>query len=502
MSVAPTETDAAALENLRQIKHIVVLMMENRSFDHMLGYLKRGSPGHEPIPEVDGLNGDEWNEDDRGQKITVYPLPENRIAFHQPNKPFDESLDPKHGRSSVAEQLAGGNKGFVKNYIREKQPPEDWRNLPMGYYTARDLPVYDFLARNFCVCDRWHSSVPADTWPNRLYALAAQAKPSVGHKPGAWKNVVRRLLGAGPLHTIENAPIFEVAAFTRQLEDEKWRWYSYDPATLRGADKRYRDFRRIDRKNFAYFNRKEVHLPERLLEELIEFQDSFLDDATKTGEQGLRQVSWIDPNFIDVRVLDTTSNDDHPPSDIHAGQLLAFELYHALANSPDWNETLLVITYDEHGGFFDHVEPPLVNDGSGFATFGLRVPALVVGPRVRNFVCHEFFDHTSLMKTILLRFAKDPQAAIAAMGSRVERAAHLGVVLGDSPRGDLPDDSSLESGLEQWRTKARSDRRARAASKAPDPDGAGQNWVPTELQQEFGAFTIALREQGLPPGQP
>ena len=143
------------LERLQQIKHIVVLMMENRSFDHMLGYLK-----NDGMPEVNGLNGDESNEDDRGNRIAVYPFPDGVTAFHLPGQPFDESLDPQHGPSSVAEQLAGGNGGFVKNFIREKKPPDEWRSLPMGHYTSKHLPVYDLLARQYCVCDSWHSSIP------------------------------------------------------------------------------------------------------------------------------------------------------------------------------------------------------------------------------------------------------------------------------------------------------------------------------------------------------
>jgi hypothetical protein len=144
-----------------------------------------------------------------------------------------------------------------------------------------------------------------------------------------------------------------------------------------------------------------------------------------------------------------------------------------------------------------------VNDGSGFPTYGLRVPALVIGPRVRKFVCHTFFDHTSLMKTILLRFAGDPQAAIKRMGPRVERAEHLGLVLADEPRTDIPGHQGLIDNLERWRTDAREERRAHAlAQPAADPDGAGQNWEPTELQREFAALSLSLREQGLPPGQP
>jgi phospholipase C len=488
----------ADIERLKEIKHIVVLMMENRSFDHMLGYLKKDG-----LPEVDGLTGDESNEDDRGQKISIYPFPKDETAFHLPGKPFDDTLDPQHEPASVAEQLAGGNAGFVKNFIRQNKPPAQYRSLPMGYYTREHLPVYDFLARQFCVCDRWHSSIPGDTWPNRLYALAAKASEPVGHKLRPLERLFRFLGGLGPLHKLENAPIFEVEAFTRQLEEEQWRWYSHDPATLRGADKRYRDFLRPDRKNFAYFNRKEISLPLQVAEAAFELRDSFLDDATKDGPHGLREVSWIDPNFINLRVSDPTSNDDHPPSDVKAGQALVLELYHALANSPGWKDTLLVITYDEHGGFYDHVAPPPANDGSGYQTFGVRVPTLVVGPRVRKFACHEFFDHTSLMKTILLRFARDPQAAIKRMGPRVERAQHLGVVLEDAPRTDLDSHVDLLTELDAWRADARAKRRvAEQGQPAPDPDGAGQNWQPTQLQREFTAFSVEMRERGLPPGAP
>jgi len=181
------------------------------------------------------------------------------------------------------------------------------------------------------------------------------------------------------------------------------------------------------------------------------------------------------------------------------------ELYHALVNSPNWKNTLLVITYDEHGGFYDHVVPPAVpaGDPCGYETFGVRVPALVVGPRVRNFVCHEFFDHTTLMKTILLRFARDPEAAIRKMGPRVERAQHLGVVLVEEPHTDLPDHRHLFDRFEKWRTAARTQRRAAARAQAsPDPDGAGQNWEPTELQRDYSRAAAALREEGLPPGTP
>jgi phospholipase C len=375
----------------------------------------------------------------------------------------------------------------------------------MGYYTSKDVPVYDHLARQYCVCDRWYASIPGDTWPNRLYALAARAADPVGRKLKLLERIFGFLRGWGLLRRLEKEPIYAVEAFTRHLADEQWRWYSYDPATLRLADRRYRDFRQIGGKNFAYFDRKAIPFTERALKALVELRDSFLDDAVKSGEHGLRAVSWIDPNFIDHRVFESTSNDDHPPSDILAGQELVLELYHALVNSPNWENTLLVITYDEHGGFYDHVVPPAVpaGDPSGYPTFGVRVPALVVGPRVRNLVCHEFFDHTTLMKTILLRFARDPEAAIRRMGPRVQRAQHLGVVLAEEPRADLPDHDRLFARFEEWRSAVRARRRAAARGKAsPDPDGAGQNWKPTELQRDYSRAAAALLKEGLPPGMP
>ncbi len=488
------------LERLKQIKHIVVLMMENRSFDHMLGYLKQAG-----MPEIDGLEGIETNPDEKGVPVPGFEFGDDQYAFHRPNQPFDESLDPKHGHDSVEKQLAGGNQGFVTDFIAEKQPPAEWRSLPMGHYAAKHVPVYDFLARQFCVCDHWHSSIPGDTWQNRNYALAGRWADPVGLKLRPWEKLATMIGLKKELLGLERAPIYDVPAFTRQLELGQWRWYSYDPATLRAADALYRKFENVDRKNFAYVNRKSIAPAVKLLEELIEFQDSFLDDATKGGEHGLRQVSWIDPNFINVHVLDPASNDDHPPSDIRAGQQLVLELYHALANSPDWNETLFVITYDEHGGFYDHVPPPAVEagDNSTYSTYGVRVPALVIGPRVRKFVSHDFFEHTTLMKTILLRFAADPDSAIKAMGPRAERAAHLGVVLGDEPRTDIGEHGQLFETLEKWRTEAREERRVQGtAAPSPDPDGAGRDWRPTELQREFAAFSLAMRERGLPAGRP
>lgn len=155
---------------LQDIEHIVVLMMENRSFDHMLGYLM-----NDGLPDVNGLVGTETNTDKAGNEHRVYSYPP---------EPFADSYDPCHAPDCVKEQLRTSNSGFVRNFEkwmaeRKVNPPPD-PGYVMGHYTAQHLPVYDFLARNFCVCDAWHSSIPGDTMPNRLYSIAGQEADPIG----------------------------------------------------------------------------------------------------------------------------------------------------------------------------------------------------------------------------------------------------------------------------------------------------------------------------------
>ena len=463
-----------AVDRLNSIKHIVVVMMENRSFDHMLGHLSL-----EGMADVDGLKGDEFNlgPDKKAIPITAFDADAHHVQ--REGEALQKSLDPDHSKEGVQVQLGPGygtdpsatNKGFVKAFVESRKKTDDvgpklWM-VPMGYYTGKDVPVYDHLAHNYCVCDAWHASVPGDTWPNRLYSLTGREGEKV--HPSLLERV-GKLLPGHALKALEGAPIFDVPAFTRQLDDEQWRWYSHDPATLRAADGHYRKFDDIKRENFAYFDRKKIGLVTEAAEELIVGHDSFLDDAARGR---LRDVSWIDPNFIDLDVLDPNSNDDHPPTDIRAGQAFILDLYDALRRSPTWNDTLLVIVYDEHGGFYDHVTPPAVEDDSGYKTLGVRVPALIVGPRVNHAVCHQIFDHTTLIKTILTRFAKEPEQAIAQMPARVANAPHLGSVLAPEPRTDIP-----------------------------APDGAGRPLLTHDFQDEFVKFALAMRHAGLPSGQP
>ena len=510
-------SEQEAHRRLEGVKHIVVLMMENRSFDQMLGFLSK----NKRVADVEGLSGGEVNFDEQGKDYESFEWDERDTSFHPPVDRSGKILDPCHGPGCVEEQLSTFKDqtpgGYVKNFLGRKdgegktiEVPPEYRRLPMGYYSERHLPVYDLLARRYGVCDAWHASIPGDTWPNRLYAMTGQEGTRVTDKPGFLSGLLKRLKGVPGIGQIANAPVYDSAAFTRQLELKQWRWYSHDPATLRGADGQYRDFRHLNRENFAYFDRKRISALTKTAEGLaVELHDSFLDDAAK-GE--LRDVSWIDPNFIDLKVLDPNSNDDHPPSDVREGQALVLETYEALVNSPEWEDTVLIVIYDEHGGFYDHVMPPPVKSGdpSKHKTLGVRVPALVVGPRVRNGVCHDVFEHTTLISTILRRFAKDSDRAIANMPWRVQGAPHLGRLLESEPRADLADRERLHleiaearEKLDDWRRAARRRRRAKDGRRAADPDGgAGHKQELLDWQEQFMGFALSMRDRGLPPGQP
>jgi len=496
---APVAKDEA-LDRLRSVKHIVVLMMENRSFDQMLGFLEGEGL------KVDGLGSAKPNFDREKREYKPFEWGSGQTMPPTPPELKPKILDPCHSPDCVGTQLEKDNTGFVKNFAATRKDENgqqveldpEFLKVPMGHFGAQHLPVYRHLAHNFCVCDAWHSAVPGDTWPNRLFALAGEESEKVGYKRGFWSGLLARVQGLPGVKGLRDAPLYAVEAFTRQLEDRQWRWYSQDPATLRAADGSYRQIRNLNRDNFAFFEKTKLSWNEDLLNAALDTHDSFLDDAAK-GQ--LRDVSWIDPNFADLHVLHPNSNDDHPPADIKAGQALVLEVYEALANSPNWEDTLLVIVYDEHGGFYDHVAPPAVDDGSGYPTLGVRVPALVVGPRVPKMVAHQTFDHTSLIATILRRFAADPDQAMSRMPKRVQEAPDLGALIAPAPRSDLPETTALREEIERWRSEARRVRRA-VDGRAPHGEGAGNRVVLHDFQEEFLKFALAMRDAGLPPGQP
>jgi len=475
----PAPDDPAA-KRLEQIEHIVVVMLENHSFDHMLGYLSLPAElGGRGRDDVDGLSGPEVNFNPHAG--TPYPI------HHLEQTRFDgEAEDPNHSGEAVDEQLANGGQGFVENFARYSEAKANQLGVPapdpglvMGYYDGDDLPVYDHLAAEYCVVDRWFSSVPGATWPNRLYSLAGRA--------------------AGSRDDV-SPPIYGLPTFIRYLDEASvdWRWYSFDPATLRAADPEYR-LSHHDR--FGYVDARKLSIEEEVIGKLTE-KESLLDDIAAGN---LAQVSWIDPHFKDLSVLGPDSNDDHPPADVLAGQDLILTIYHALSSNPTtWPKTVLVIVYDEHGGFYDHVAPPAATDDHpDFRRLGVRVPALIVSPLVdagststKLLGEDVHFDHTSIMRTIFTRFCQS-DGQIPAMSARAAAANHLGHLLRDGgPRTEVPDHSAAIQTLTDWRA-------GWATARFTDPIAAAS--PPRELtdfQNEFYEMARLLRKAGLPGGHP
>jgi phospholipase C len=467
------------IANLQKIDHIVVLMLENRSFDHMLGYLSLEG-GRD---DVDGLR-DEFANDHDGRRYPVRHLETTAIPD-----------DPDHSGDSVDLQVGGGAmNGFVASYAdtlsgRGIQGADPGR--VMGYYNADDVPVYDHLARHFAICDRWFSSVPGATWPNRLYAISGGAARSRDDLP----------------HNLP--PFYNQPSFARHLDAHgvTWRWYSFEVGTLRMADAHYA---LGHHDSFAFFSRENLNWKAALEVRIDAHTASFLEDAARGT---LPSVSWIDPNFSDFNPIGFQPNDDHAPADIKDGQELVLAVYHALATGPQWEKTMLVIFYDEHGGFYDHVPPPAAADDDQrmFGRYGVRVPALVVAPWVDpGSVSTTVFDHTSIIKTILLRFAPDAldpptrrrgrlARAVSAghpryLGTRVAHAHDLGELLTRTAPRPAPDRLLLIH-----------DAAARAAAR---PQGAMIHRYPrvpqpaTDLQIRIAAAARELKRRGHPENQP
>ena len=338
---------------LKEIKHIVVLMMENRSFDNLLGWLyeKERPPRGQYF---DGLHQGLWNPlnniDANGmpfvEKVNVKkngdPIRRSFRWKKQPERP-DFKLpnpDPGEGFKDTNHQLFGHyevanlyppdpiNMGFVNNYANAMlysaysfgDKPSDPREI-MVCYRPEQVPVLSTLAKKFAVCDRWHCSVPSQTLPNRDFVHAATSCGQVNNHPQA---------------TCDAKTIFNQIqeAIEQGRSDLSWRVYA---GTSKG-------------KFFSLTRLIMTQLHERALHSNFVSIDGFYSDA-KAG----RLPSYA---FLEPQLSGPGQNDQHPPADIRPGEKLIADVYSAVLNSPQWNETLLVVTYDEHGGCYDHVPPP------------------------------------------------------------------------------------------------------------------------------------------------
>jgi phospholipase C len=353
------------------VKTVVVLVMENRSFDHMLGWLKTLNP------EIDGLTGTECNH--LNTTITNSPLVcvSDIAEFVDP--------DPGHSFQAIREQIFGQNdtsqrpapmNGFAQ---QAESMSEGFSKTVMTGFRPEVVPAYTALAMEYAVFDRWFASVPASTQPNRFYVHSATSF-------GAMSNVRNDLIAGFPQKTIFDSITNSGHSFGI--------YYQNIPATL------------------FYHNL-------RKLKYVTKFHDYSLKFKKHARRGVLPNYVVVEQRYFDMNLL--PANDDHPSHDVAQGQAFVKEVYEILRASPQWKEMLFVITYDEHGGFYDHVPTPaddvpnpdgLVGDAPYYFDFkrlGVRVPTIMISPWInKGTVVHapqgptpsSQYEHSSLPATI------------------------------------------------------------------------------------------------------
>jgi phospholipase C len=361
------------------IEHVVLLMLENHSFDQMLGCMQ------ELYPRLDGISSKaarRANKDAAGRAYEQTPTQTRQV---QP--------DPKHEHINALNQIAGGNQGFITDYLGfyGEKAARDVCPQIMAYYERGYLPGLHPLAEQFTVCDHWFASLPGPTWPNRFFALSGTSNGRVLMPEG-----IRQL---DMLWTQTQDTIFDRLS----ERNRTWRVYFYDfPASL--------ILRRQRRpSNLQHYRR----------------MDHFFVDARAD------QSKFPDFVFIEPKYFGVDQNDDHPPHNVMKAQKLIADVYNAIrSNDGLWASTLLVVVYDEHGGFYDHVEPPAAvapddhREEYAFDRLGVRVPAVLISPWLPAGVAATRFDHTSVLKYLIEKWGLGP------LGARTEWTNSISAALG------------------------------------------------------------------------
>lgn len=374
------------------IKHVVVLMLENHSFDQMLGALRSEFPNLEGVdPANPGSNRDKDGMD-YSQAVTAANSVKN---------------DPMHELDNVLRQLENDNGDFVLDYS-EAYPATtpDERQQIMGYFAPGALPALHELAHHFAICDHWYSSVPGPTWVNRFFVHSGTCLGRV-QMPEGLKDV---------LHLASLCSGYDQDTIYDRLNEAgiSWKIYHGDiPQSL------------------VLSHQRTIQNAKR-----YEFMDVFYSDA-KGQEEHFPEFAFIEPSYYWPG-----QNDDHPPHATLRAQVLLGNVYNALRqNDQLWNSSLLIVLYDEHGGFYDHVPPPAAvpPDGHSLPNFafnwlGVRVPALLVSPWVEQTIIKTEFDHTSLLKYLTEKWN------LGSLTERVASAQTFGSAIRTTgqPRMDTP----------------------------------------------------------------
>ena len=363
---------------MRRIEHVVVLMLENRSFDNILGRLYPKSE------QFDGLTMDEWNpwhrQDGTVERVPVWssevPHPPS-LPDEDPGELFPDMGVQIHGLSAHERPTMSG---FVDNYMRQPEPHLHPKAV-MHVYRPEHLAASTLLARSFGVCDRWFASAPCETWPNRYFLHCGTAGGYVNNERSSFP----------------------------------YRWPRLMPTI----------FRRLDRCGYdwkVYFHDLPqaatlVELWPKIPKHFCFFDPSFAADAA-AGR--LPAYSFIEPRYYSSIRHGALPNDQHPPHDLQDGEALVAAVYNTLRAAPTWHRTLLMILYDEHGGCYDHVPPPPAvspggpyHDGFRFDRYGVRIPAILVSPYIpAGSVIRPRgpypFDHCSVQSTLHRLFELGP----------------------------------------------------------------------------------------------
>lgn len=390
-------------------------MLENRSFDHLLGF--------SDIRGKDAATGQ--------ATTTLRPLPGAANTLTATGETFpvvenaDFSLkgldkDPGHEFTDVAQQLAGPNLGFVDSYAAQKAADP---GRVMDCFSPAQLPVLNQLAAEFAICDQWFSSLPGPTWPNRFFMMAASSggltkSPTTG-------DIIKATALSG--YAFQHGNIFDA------LDAKNLPWCIVEgdlfPVSfaLRGMDRNSAKGRFVGIADFA----AKIKAPG--------FNEKFI---------------FIEPQY-GTHKFDITGPGDfsggnsmHPLDDVRKGEQLVKDVYETIRSVPSiWESSVLLITFDEHGGFYDHAIPPAatppgdnpINAASGQAPFdfgssGVRVPAIIVSPLIeKGIVDHTIYDHTSALATLEKLF---DFAALTQRDATVNDFLHLFTL--DQPRPDTP----------------------------------------------------------------
>jgi phospholipase C len=361
----------AAVKSQTPIQNVVVLMLENRSFDHYCGYLKQTLN-----EDIDGLTGNEfnlYNPQDPSSK-RVYVSDKSPFISNNPGHQITDATLQIFGTHTPGPNDAPNMSGFVAS---AEENGQGWGATIMQSFSNSSISVTATLAKEFALFDRWFSSVPGPTEVNRFYLLS-------GTSHGVGNN--------DPITMAEGLP---QRTYFDEFYDQGLSWKIY-----------------FEMFPSAVFLRN-LRSPTYLINNYGILEQFESDAASGT----LPQFSFIEPQYYSIPYY--PANDQHPSHDVSQGELLIKRIYRAVRNSPQWNSTLLIITFDEHGGFYDHVPPPMnvpnpdgLNSNSppfNFDRLGVRVPTLMISPWInKGTLIHEpessYFDHTSVYATVRKMF--------------------------------------------------------------------------------------------------